>query len=142
MKLVKTATLCLGLLAATLSVSAFAEIVVIIKADNPATTLERKEVSRIFLGRSKSFPGGGAAVPVNQGADSSVKATFEQELLGKSQSQMKAYWAKLSFSGRGSAPDPVGGDSAVVAKVGSDAEAIGYVDASAINSTVKVIYRL
>lgn len=142
MKLSKLITFFIGLVFATMSYSAVAEIVVIVKADNPTNSLEKPELSRIYLGRAKTFPGGAKVVPVSQDSSSATKAEFEKALLGKSQSQMKAYWAKQSFSGRGSPPDEVGGDSGVLERVAADGEAIGYVDASAVNSSVKIVFRI
>ena len=120
--------------------ASFAEVVVIVKSDSSVSSIEKSDLTRIFLGRAKAFPNGDKAVPVNQAAESAVRTEFDDVLLGKSQSQMKAYWAKQSFSGRGTAPEELSGDAAIVSMVSGDATAIGYVDASAVNGSVKVIY--
>ena len=133
-----TATLTLLLLAA--SASHGAEIAVVVNPDNPVGTLDQKTLSRIFLGRAKTYPGGSKAVPLNQVSDSDTRSRFESSLLGRSSSQMDAYWAKQMFSGSGRPPEEVSDDSAVIARVSSDPEAIGYVDAGAVTENVKVVF--
>ena len=91
-------------------------------------------------GRRLEFPDGTSVAPISQ-VNNATKESFDQEVLGKSASQMKAHWAKLSFSGRGSAPEELGSDSAIVSAVGSNIEAVGYVDSSAVNSSVKVVFK-
>lgn len=140
MKLVKALSLCLGLATAGLPLSALADLVVIVKADSGVSSLEKSEVARIFLGRSNTFPNGDRVVPVNQAEQSDARTSFDFDLLGKSLAQMKAYWAKQSFSGRGSAPDELAGDAAVIDAVSGDAALIGYVDSAAVTSDVKIVF--
>ena len=44
--------------------------------------------------------------------------------------------------GKGQPLPSVGGDADVVAKVAGEADAIGYVDAAAVNDSVKVLFTL
>jgi len=117
-------------------------IVVVVNPANPVASLDKAEVARLFLGRSKTFPDGGDATVVTSDEGNSTRAAFEQAALGKSESQMKAYWAKQMFSGQGSPPDSVGDDAAVKAKVASDPSAVGYLPASMVDGTVKVVMTL
>ena len=80
-----------------LSASAFslyghAEYVVII---NPgiAADLSQQDVERLFLAKTKTFPDGSIAVPVNQQEGSNIRVTFDSRINGKNESQMKSYWA-------------------------------------------------
>lgn len=120
------------------SASAFSGVAVIVHPSN-ASALSESEISRIFLGKMKSFPGGGQALPVNQNEGAGARNNFESTVLKKSSSQIKAYWSKLVFTGKGTPPKVVGADSDVVGLVKSNPNIIGYVDESAVTGDVKVI---
>jgi ABC-type phosphate transport system substrate-binding protein len=120
------------------STSAIADIAVIVNPSN-ANSLDGSTISRIFLGKAKSFPDGSNAEPINsqEGAPSSNE--FNQKVLKKSASQLKAYWSKLVFTGKGTPPKAVGGDEDVLKLVSSNSNAIGYIDASKVDGSVKVV---
>lgn len=120
------------------SASAFSGVAVIVHPSNNAA-LSDSEISRIFLGKMKSFPGGGQALPVNQNEGAGPRSNFETTVLKKSSSQIKAYWSKLVFTGKGTPPKNVGSDGDVVGLVKSNPNIIGYVDESAVTGDVKVI---
>lgn len=123
------------LYAATLlaiSGSVLADVAVIV---NPANSeaLDANAVSRLFLGKQKGL------TPYNLPEGNAVRDEFDAKVLGKSSSQLKAYWSKLIFTGGGTPPKQLGDAAAVKAKVASDANAIGYIPADAVDSSVKVI---
>ena len=136
MKILNTKML---LVATTLFASVVqAEIAVVVHPSN-AASLDASSLSRIFLGKMKSFPGGGQAVPVNQSEGSSATSEFNSKVLKKSGSQLKAYWSKLVFTGKGTPPKAIGSDAEVISLVSSNPNLIGYVDASAVTGDVKVV---
>ena len=53
--------------------------------------------------------------------------------------QLKAYWAKLVFTGQGTPPKEVDNDAAVLKLVAENPNIIGYIDAAAVNSSVRVV---
>jgi len=55
---------------------------------------------------------------------------------------MKAYWSRLVFTGKGKPPMSVGSASEMLSAVAADSSAIGYVDASQVNDSVKVVLTL
>lgn len=115
-----------------------AEVAVIVGAAN-ANSVAGSDVSRIFLGKLKKFGDGSSVTPVNLAAGSPVREAFEKNALGKSSSQIKAYWSKQVFSGKGKPPKELGSDADVINFVSSNPGAIGYVDAGSVNDSVKVI---
>lgn len=127
-----------GLLFCLATVTAQAEIAVVV---NPGVsdTLDASTISKIFLGKSKRFPSGASATPVNQNEGNAIVDQFNQQVLKRNSSQVKAYWSKLLFTGKGKPPVQLASDADVLQKVASDASAIGYVDAASVNDTVKVI---
>lgn len=130
----KLMTLTISLL---FSVSAFSGGVVIVHPSNSAT-MDKKAISKIFLGKSKRFPGGDEAEPLN--LDSGITSEeFTKEILGKSESQIKAYWSKLLFTGKGQAPQSLKSDAEVIDMVSKNPNMIGYVSDSATIDGVKVV---
>ncbi len=116
-----------------LGVLAQAEVAVIV---NPGAAKEpsQSEVANIFLGKDKSMKG------VDQAGWSPAKEVFYAGVTGKNESQLKSYWSGLIFTGKGQPLQSVGDDAAVVARVAAESDAIGYVDASAVNGSVKVLF--
>lgn len=130
-----------SLFAATLAMIshiAVADVAVIVHPSNN-NTLDASELSRIFLGKVKNFPDGSQAVPINQSDESPATDEFNSKVLSKSSSQLKAYWSKLVFTGKGTPPKAVTGDSDALSLVSSNPNIIGYVDASKVDASVKVI---
>lgn len=109
---------------------------------NPSTgdNISTDQVSRIFLGKVNTFPSGKAAVPYNLPEGNPAREAFESEVVGRDGSQLKAYWSKLIFTGKGTPPKELDA-SAVKQKVANDPNAIGYIDASEVDGSVKVVTR-
>ncbi len=126
--------LVLGLL---ISVPSYAEVAVIVHKDSPLTSVDVKDIERVYLGKSKSI-GDVSVEPINQeNADE-----FNRVVLNKSSSQVKAYWSKLLFTGKGNPPKTVNDNASVIAEVSGNPNIIGYIDSSAVTDAVKVIATL
>ena len=121
-----------------ISNSVCAEVVVIVHPSN-SSSLDSSTISRIFTGKAKSFPSGNKAIPINQNESSSATGEFNDKVLKKSSSQLKAYWSKLVFTGKGTPPKAVGNDAEVIQLVANNPNIIGYVSSSAVNDSVKVV---
>jgi hypothetical protein len=115
--------------------------VVVVNPSN-STTVNKNDISRIFLGKLKAFPGGASVVAVNQKSGSTGKVEFDQKVVGKSASQIKAYWSKLMFSGKGKPPKELSNDNEIKSFIAGEPNAIGYIDEENIDSSVKVIFKL
>jgi ABC-type phosphate transport system substrate-binding protein len=133
-KLVRTGALLLGLLSTT----AMADVVVVVNKAN-SSALDQKTVQRIFLGKDKKFPDGSPLTAINQSAESPTRASFDERVLGRNSSQVSAYWSKLVFTGKGVPPMELPNDQAVIEKVASTPDAIGYVDSTSVTDSVTVI---
>jgi len=127
-----------GLMAGVFSMPVFADVAVIVNPGSGISAASSGDVKSLFLGKSKKIAGK-SVVAVEQKEGNSARATFNDKVLGKSGSQLKAYWTKLIFSGKGSPPKNLADDSAVKAHVAANAGAIGYIDSSKVDATVKVI---
>lgn len=127
--------LSLSALAFTTTVSAG---VVIVNANNSSTITEA-DVSRIFLGKLKSFSNGTEAIPVDQAEGSPMRAEFVSSVLKKNDQQMKAYWAQLLFTGKGTPPKEMTSGADVKKLVAENPALIGYVDKGDVDASVKVV---
>lgn len=127
--------------------AAFGDLAVIVHPDSPVRTLTPREVSDLYLGRSRSVAVGEPkarrpAIVYEQPAGSPVRENFFRALNGMSVSQLNAYWARLRFSGEVLPPVVLADSRAVVELVSRDREAIGYVDAAALSASVRIVLRL
>jgi ABC-type phosphate transport system substrate-binding protein len=113
---------------------ATAEVVVVVHPSNPAGSMSASEVSDAFLGKST------ALAPVNQPESSAVRTEFYQKVTGKDGAQVKALWTRLIFTGKAPPPKEVAGSDEVKKAVAADAKAIGYIEKSAVDSSVKVVF--
>ena len=130
----KLITLSAALLFCTSAVSG---VVVVVHPSN-GDTMDKKAISKIFLGKSKKFPSGTSASPLNLDSGPTSEE-FTKSVLGKSESQIKAYWSKLLFTGKGQAPKSVASDAEVIDMVSKNPEVIGYVSDGAATDGVKVL---
>lgn len=119
-----------------------ADVVVIVNPKNPAANLSAEQVAALYLGNSSTFPDGGAAALADQPESAAVRGTFYEKATGRSAAQAKATWARLTFTGKGTPPKELKTDADVKAWVASDPKAIGYVDASAVDGSVKAVLKL
>jgi hypothetical protein len=122
-----------------------AELAVVVHPSNPTTELSKSRVSALFLGKYGSFPEGGKAVPIDHPEGAEIRDTFYDLVANKNASQLKAYWAKLIFTGKGNPPKEYeGGDSEIKKMIAEDAEArmIGYIDSTSVDSSVKVVFTI
>lgn len=127
--------------ALALSFMACANVAVIVHPSN-AATLSQDDINKLFTGRAKSFTDGKAAEPLNLAEAVAIRADFDQKALGRSSSQMKAYWSKLIFTGKGTPPKEMASEQEVLDAVAKNPAAIGYVSAGAVTGSVKVALTL
>ncbi|WP_440905487.1 phosphate ABC transporter substrate-binding protein [Catenovulum sp. SX2] len=130
----------IGLILAPFAV--LAEVVVVVHPSASFDSMSADDVSRLFLGKSKKFPDGSAAVPLNQDEGSAARDTFNEQVCKKNASQYKAYWSKLVFTGKGTPPKDAGDDNAVKSLVASNPNMVGYIEASLVDASVKVVFKL
>ena len=116
----------------------FAEIAVIVHPSN-AAQISEDDVMRLFLGKKNKFSDGSKAVPIYLAQGHDAREEFNQKALRKSSSQLKAYWSKLIFTGKGAPPDALGSIEDVIAKVSSEPDTIAYIEASKATDAVKVV---
>lgn len=117
-----------------------AEMAVIVNPGNPVGELSKKEVKDIYLGKKKKFPGGDSAIPIDQETED-LRSNFINTIIGKDLSQLRSYWSRKIFTGKGQPPKQVGGDEEVLKLVRENPAIIGYIEAGSVDDTVKVVHR-
>ncbi len=117
-----------------------AEIAVIVHPSN-ANALDEAAISKIYLGREKSFADGSSVIPMSLNESAAASAVFNEKVLKKSSSQLKAYWSKLVFTGKGTPPKEVSSDDEMVKLVAGNPSVMGYVDAAKVDASVKVVFK-
>jgi ABC-type phosphate transport system substrate-binding protein len=129
--IVKTA---IGAAVLALALPAMAEVVVVVNPKAAESSMSKDQVAQFFLGKSS------AMTPVDQPESAPIRGEFYKKVTDKDASQVKSLWSKLVFTGKATMPKEVGDSAAVKKAVASDPKAIGYIEKSAVDASVKVIY--
>jgi ABC-type phosphate transport system substrate-binding protein len=126
------------LMAALLSTScgALAGVVAIV---NPAnTSADYTKIKSLYTGESKSWSDGSLAKLFDL-SDENAREEFCMTYTGKSAGAIKTSWSKAVFTGRAVPPKMLDSDREVKAAVTSDKNAVGYVNESSVDKSVRVV---
>lgn len=113
---------------------AMAEVVVVANPKAAESSMTKDQVAQYFLGKSSAMN------PIDQPESAPVRAEFYKKVTDKDASQVKSLWSKLVFTGKATMPKEAADSAAVKKMVASDPKAIGYIEKSAVDASVKVIY--
>ena len=113
-------------------------VVIANKANTFENSLSKQELRRIYL-KKKRYNGAYKLVALNLSASDPLRKNFEETVLGMSDRQLAAYWAKQHYLGQRPPLTMMSAES-VVAFVREVEGAIGYVPEEAVDTSVKVIY--
>jgi ABC-type phosphate transport system substrate-binding protein len=129
-------------LACTLSLAigqARADIVAVVSSKSQITTLSKTQVMDIFLGKRTRFPDGSSAIPIDQAEGSAARDEFYSRLADMSPAQVKAFWSRIIFTGRGQPPKAVATGVEAKRLLIADPNTIGYIDQSLVDSSLRVV---
>lgn len=133
----------LGMLTAlALAMPAWAEGIAVIAHPATKASLSREDLMRLYMGKSKSLPDGSAATVLYLKEGLPVRRAFDSEVLNRQPAQVKAYWAQQIFTGRGTPPPERATEEAMLESVSSTPGTIGFVSASAVTPSVKILLTL
>jgi len=76
-----------------LSAPLYAGTAVIVNANNNSG-IDIDTVKKIYLGKVKAFPDGSRAIPLTFEQGNNTRNAFNNNVLGKSESQYSAFWSK------------------------------------------------
>lgn len=137
----------LGCLTAVILLSIFttgvvlAEVAIIANKGITVDSITPKEARKIWLGKKKSMPGGGTIKLADLPLGNAARKDFYNSIVKKKEKQLKAYWAKITFTGKGYPPQVFDDDAAVVDWVASTPGAMGYVSSDSVTDSVKVLLK-
>ena len=120
-----------------LSCSLYAEVAVIVSAANQQA-ISDAEIKNLFTGKQKSFPDGNPAIVMTLPGGDPKQTEFNQKALGRTDAQLKAYWSKVMFTGKGNPPKEVSAEE-MLKLVADNPSTIGVIDLSQVNNNVRVI---
>ena len=118
---------------------AWADIAVIVHRENSVHTLTARQVSDFYLGRARNSESGELLNIYEQPVDSVLREKFFYGLNGMNLKQLNAYWARLRFSGEVLPPVSVPDSQSMLNTVRRDRNALGYVDATTLDSSVRIV---
>jgi ABC-type phosphate transport system substrate-binding protein len=122
------------------STAAMADVVAVVSAKSSITALSKSQLADIFLGKTNRFPDGTQAAPIDQAEGSVARDGFYDKIVGKTAAQIKAYWSKIIFTGRGQPPPTVSSALEMKKRVSENPAAIGYLDSSMVDDSLRVVY--
>ena len=119
---------------------AFADLAIIVHPDSETGALDTQNVRNLFLGERKAFPNGHYATPINHTTGSPDRKEFFALVLNMPESSHKRHWKRKIAVGAGNSPSEVGSHSALLKEIANTPGSIGYIDASKVDDTVKVLF--
>jgi len=131
--------LCVGLVAPSYSQNANA-LVVVVNAKSRTSSLSKKELIDIYMGRFNKFPNGESVTPIDFSSGNSNREVFYELLVGKSERKINAYWSRLLFSGRATPPQKVNSTAEVASIIKNDINSLAYLFASDVQPGMKIVY--
>lgn len=119
-----------------------AEMVVAVRADSEIGTLSKTEVTNIFLGRYRLLSSGNQAEPLDQPTGSAEHAAFYDALLNKTSAEIRAYWARLVFTGRVPPPRTVDNSERLLEQLLANPRAVGYIERNKLDRRLRVVFEV
>ena len=116
------------------------DFVVIAHPARHEVSLQREELSRIFLRKQLAWRGfAEATLPVDQRESNPTREAFTTFVHKRSVQAVSFFWQQQVFSGRGAPPPERSSDASVIEYVTENPGAVGYVGPGAKLAGVKVI---
>jgi len=132
-------SVCLIVLMVGFNGSVWGGVVVIVHTSNATNNLYENKVKKMFLGILTQFPEHGHVVVVEQPSSNPSMLLFHKNVVKKTPAKLRSHWNRLVLSGKGIKPKVLADGAAVKSWVASHAQAIGYIDESLVDDSVKVV---
>ncbi|WP_350431099.1 phosphate ABC transporter substrate-binding protein [Shewanella sp. H8] len=125
-----------SVLALSLSAIVSANAAVVVIGNSASGDMSASDAKKAFLGKGNS-----SVVVYELEEGNATRSEFHQAVTGKSDAQLKAFWSKQVFTGKGTPPTTVPNAAAMKSAVASNPNAIGYIDEADVDASVKVILK-
>jgi len=100
-----------------------------------------EDLARVYLKKRRFWGDGAPIIPVNLESGNAAREYFSQRVLGRDSHYLSAYWNQMYFQGI-FPPVALSSSAAVKRYVAAERNAIGYVDASEVDASVRVVLLL
>ncbi|ARU55138.1 hypothetical protein OLMES_1052 [Oleiphilus messinensis] len=117
-----------------------AEYAVIVNPQLEIEHLDKIDIQNIYLAKTGSFPNGEWVIPVDHKKGAPLRNAFYESVLERTEAQLKSYFSRLVFTGKGSPPRTLEDDDSIKKQVQTNKSVIGYVDSKSVDNTVKVVF--
>lgn len=120
------------------ALQANAQVAVVVNPAVSVAELDAGTLLDIYSLEKAKWDDGSRIVPLSLDAE----ADAFYDLLGRSHSNLKKVWLRKKLSGEGQPPESVASAAALLQQVAATPGAVGFVPASAVDGTVKVVATL
>ena len=131
------------LLAISLVLPAYAaaEVAIIVSKENP-NPVNEQFAAKVFLGSQSRWQSRGGITVVSLPDDHPATRQLYEKLLHRSAAAVRDLWSNNYFTGKSGMPKEAATDAEAKRLVAANKNAIGYIDAAAVDGSVKVVLRI
>src|ERR1700674_5763100 len=123
--------------------AALEEVDVVVNKSNNIAPLSREEARRIFMGEKSSWPGGKRITVLMLAPDQPERGMILRELFKMNDSDYTKYFLQAAFTGRvQSAPKELATAAQMKARLMTNQNAIGYLNAKDVDDNIRVVLKL
>ena len=115
-------------------------LAIVVHPARPAA-LDTDDVARIFLRKRRFWDDGAPIVALNREPGTAARMTFSRRVLHADPAQLHAYWDQQYFAGI-FPPTVLSSGAAVKRYVAADRDAIGYLEWSEVDDSVRVVLKV
>lgn len=116
------------------------ELIVITVHESPLQSVSTDALKKRWMGETKLINQFRVDV-VDLNEKNTIRSDFYHKILGVSNRQLKAYWAKQVFRGNGFPPRMLSNDDEVMEWISEKTNRLGYIDAQMLKPGFKVLFR-
>lgn len=116
-----------------------ADILIVVNNNFAVDDIPTKKLKKLWLGKTKKLDNVGRVYVVDQLSTSAITRQFYEKIINKKPKQVKAYWAKIEFIGKGFPPKAVLDDAAVINWILEKDNRIGYINEKSRTNKLKVL---
>jgi len=126
---------------AALQVSPAASATIYVVANTAAKTIDvtNDQLKQLFLDESTIVVNGVKLRPIDAPSNSEVRREFYKIVAQRSATQMKSYWARMVFTGKGIPPQTSTSEAEVEKVIATDGQKIGYLSRKPSDPNVQIV---
>lgn len=118
-----------------------AETLVVAADGSNLASLSKSDLRQLYMGNT-SRAGGHKVTLLDMPEGSALRKSFYNTVAGKNESQLKSYWARMIFTGKGTPPRQVRDPKEMAHTLKSNPQALGYLKEHDLQPGLKVLLRL